>query len=298
VRVIACLTELPNIAHGDESSETSWARDWSRLRRSLRAGPDDELIVVWGGPEDVRTACEEIAIRAREATEGVPGDTRQPLNGGTTGFERVLPGADRMYPDTDLPPIPLSPARVERVRKGLPPAVRETERRLREAGMVEHDVQILCIAPHARLVERLILELGIDGKLVGVVLSQRWRALRRAGLVPERLGRDALLAIFSAHAEGRLERSGIRRVILELLLRPGRGRLGAAQARAAIEAFPPAGAEEIATVIDAVMQERSKEEFRTPEARREFLMGELQRRLGGRVPGRRLALLLQERLDP
>ncbi len=26
------------------------------------------------------------------------------MSDGTNGFERILPGADRMYPDTDLPP--------------------------------------------------------------------------------------------------------------------------------------------------------------------------------------------------
>ncbi len=41
------------------------------------------------------------------AFEGVPNETRKSFEDGTTIFERVLPGADRMYPDTDSPPIPL-----------------------------------------------------------------------------------------------------------------------------------------------------------------------------------------------
>ena len=57
------------------------------------------------GEEDAETAAREIVIRARDAVAGVPGETRQALDDGTNGFERILPGADRMYPDTDLPPI-------------------------------------------------------------------------------------------------------------------------------------------------------------------------------------------------
>ncbi|MBN2447669.1 MAG: Glu-tRNA(Gln) amidotransferase subunit GatE, partial [Phycisphaerae bacterium] len=102
VRVIACLTTLPNIVHSDTATESLAARDWKELFRKTGAHQGDGLVLVWGDQLDTETACEEIAIRAREATEGVPSDTRQALADGTTGFERVLPGADRMYPDTDL----------------------------------------------------------------------------------------------------------------------------------------------------------------------------------------------------
>ena len=55
----------------------------------------DVLILVWGNQRDTETACQEIAIRAEEATVGIPSDTRQPLKDGTNGFERVLPGVRR-----------------------------------------------------------------------------------------------------------------------------------------------------------------------------------------------------------
>ncbi|HPC20893.1 MAG TPA: Glu-tRNA(Gln) amidotransferase subunit GatE, partial [Phycisphaerae bacterium] len=118
VRVIACLTRLPNITHSDTATEALAARDWENLRKRTRAAADDALLLVWGSEEDTETACNEIAIRAREATLGVPSDTRQPLKDGTTGFERVLPGAARMYPDTDLPPLAISAQRVARIRAG------------------------------------------------------------------------------------------------------------------------------------------------------------------------------------
>ncbi len=54
------------------------------------------------------------------AFEGVPNETRKSFADGTTMFERVLPGADRMYPDTDSPPIPLLDEDIERLGKNLP----------------------------------------------------------------------------------------------------------------------------------------------------------------------------------
>ena len=58
-------------------------------------------------------ASKEIIIRAKEATIGVPSETRQALRDGTNGFERILPGADRMYPDTDLPPTRITEDRLK-----------------------------------------------------------------------------------------------------------------------------------------------------------------------------------------
>ena len=71
-----------------------------------------------GSPRDATTAAGEIVLRAREAVADipVPNETRQALDDGTTGFERILPGADRMYPDTDLPPMAVGDGRIDRIR--------------------------------------------------------------------------------------------------------------------------------------------------------------------------------------
>ena len=82
-----------------------------------------------------RLAVGVVAIRAREATAGIPNETRQALEDGTTGFERILPGADRMYPDTDLPPIPLVDHRVKGIRSALPRRPWEKTARARELGV-------------------------------------------------------------------------------------------------------------------------------------------------------------------
>ncbi len=120
VRVIACLTTLPNIAHSDSPSESFSSAEWEAVRRALKATRDDAAVVVWGGREDAKTGAQEITIRAREAAVGVPSETRQALHDGTNGFERILPGPDRMYPDTDLPPKTVGEDRLEAIRRSLP----------------------------------------------------------------------------------------------------------------------------------------------------------------------------------
>ena len=75
-----------------------------RLRKRVKPGDNDDYFLVFGPEDDCRTAANEIRLRFADATEGVPKETRQALAGGFTTFERILPGPDRMYPDTDSPP--------------------------------------------------------------------------------------------------------------------------------------------------------------------------------------------------
>ena len=112
IRVIACIDVLPNLALSTQDVPTLSSGEWDRVSKICKVSPDVPVIVVWGPRQDAETAVKEVAIRAREATEGIPQETRQALDDGTNGFERILPGADRMYPDTDLPPIRLEDDRV------------------------------------------------------------------------------------------------------------------------------------------------------------------------------------------
>jgi len=135
VRVIACIDDLPNLALSTQDMPTLSSGEWERVSKTCGVTADIPVIVIWGREQDVRTGVAEIAIRAREATLGVPEETRQALNDGTTGFERVLPGADRMYPDTDLPPIRLEDERVQGIRQNLPLRPWERQARLQEMGV-------------------------------------------------------------------------------------------------------------------------------------------------------------------
>ena len=101
----------------------------------------------------------EVAIRAREALLGVPNETRQALDDGTNGFERILPGADRMYPDTDLPPIGLADERLDRIRESVPEPTWRRFASLRELGvgmdlaqrLSRHRAYLLFAALHPQL---------------------------------------------------------------------------------------------------------------------------------------------------
>ncbi|RLB51264.1 MAG: Glu-tRNA(Gln) amidotransferase GatDE subunit E, partial [Deltaproteobacteria bacterium] len=99
VRVIAALDQQPILLHSEKWPDYAGSqRELRRVKRHLHCGPTDAVVVVWGPHQDTLTAVEEIRLRYVDAIDGVPNETRQPYEDGTTDFERILPGPDRMYP--------------------------------------------------------------------------------------------------------------------------------------------------------------------------------------------------------
>lgn len=107
LKVIACI-EKPNIISSEDIHTLISPSLFKRIKEIIPSNENDAQIVIWGPKSDIQTAIETVEERCIMAFEGVPSETRRPLPNGITLFERVLPGADRMYPDTDSVPIPLA----------------------------------------------------------------------------------------------------------------------------------------------------------------------------------------------
>ncbi len=209
VRVIACLTVLPNILHSDSPSESLMSSEWVAVKKALGARDEDAVILVWGHSEDARLGAQEIAARTREATIGVPSETRQALRDDTNGFERILPGPDRMYPDTDLPPKKIGADRLAAIRAGLPPLIQTREKWYREIGVPADVVERLSVSPSAGLFEKAVREWGLNPKTAAVILIQYPKRLRRKGLPPLPGDAPAFEEIFKALKEKCLYREGV-----------------------------------------------------------------------------------------
>ncbi len=289
VRVVACLTTLPNIVHSDSHSETLSSSEWESVRRHSRATRDDTLVVVWGNADDVKTGAQEIAIRAKEAAVGIPSETRQALRDGTNGFERILPGPDRMYPDTDLPPKKVTAERLEEIRKKVPIPIWTREAWYEELSIPKDVVEPLAMSRFAGLFERLVKENGVDPTLAAVALIQYPKRIGKKGLDPSVLGEETLHRIFGLLLDGKISREGV----LEAMIRAAEngGKLDGS--------FPPApsGAE-----VEALIGREKKKLATLPvhnaDKAAHVLMGLVMPSLRGRVEGaavsRRVAAAVEE----
>ena len=285
VRVIACLTTLPNIIHSDIPSETIASSEWKAIKKAVNATENDTLVLVWGNGEDVSTGAKEIVIRAREATIGIPSETRQALRDGTNGFERILPGANRMYPDTDLPPKRITDERLEQIRQTLPLDYWNRESRYRALGVPDDLIQPLTISHLAPLFERLIRDHLIPPGLAARTLIQYPKQMKREGLPVDHLPEDAVVEILKAYKAGRLAKEGIyhvmKRVAREGVFSP--------------ESLPPPCSDtELMQKISKAKEEVAAMRIKHPERLHDIVMGRVMNQLRGRVDGALVAERVQQ----
>jgi glutamyl-tRNA(Gln) amidotransferase subunit E len=184
VRVIACLESEPGVARAPEP-----------LRQAMGVPDEDGLVLLAGPEEDVDTAAKEVAIRIGEAFEGVPSETRQALADGANRFERILPGPDRMYPDTDLPPEPIDLDVLERVRGQLPPSPWDRRRTYGALGVSHQLIARLINWERADMFDSLSGTTEYRPSELAYVLTDLLRGRRRAGFDWLSLGEDRVVEV-------------------------------------------------------------------------------------------------------
>ena len=101
------------------------------------------------------------------AFNGVPPETRKSFIDGSTIFERVLPGADRMYPDTDSAPIPILSEYIEELRKTIPNDIIDRYHTLVKWDIPVDTYKYIFSKNHFPLIEKIIQNLRFQPKFVG-----------------------------------------------------------------------------------------------------------------------------------
>ena len=170
LKVIACL-ERPNMSHSEESDPRLSPGTYKKLASLLKPGAGDAQIILWGPKEDIPTALETVEERCRMAFHEVPRETRKTFPDGTTVFERVLPGPDRMYPDTDSAPIPLDKKYIEERRKQLPEEIIDRYHNLREWDVPEDTYHYIFSKDLYPLIKDISEKLGFDAKFAGTFIG-------------------------------------------------------------------------------------------------------------------------------
>ncbi|MBM4062615.1 MAG: Glu-tRNA(Gln) amidotransferase subunit GatE [Planctomycetes bacterium] len=279
VRVIAGLDEPPILFHSEAWPAGAEAL-LQKLRAAARCGEQDGLVIVWGPERDVRTAADEIRLRYVDAADGVPNETRQPFADGSTDFERILPGPDRMYPDTDSPPTRVTRDRVERLRAALPEPPWQREARYTEVGVPVPVAHYLIRRGGARLVDRVVDEAGADLRFAAFFFGERCKGLRRAGVPVDHVRDDAWVELFAAFAARPVLRDAWETLVRHMAAQPGVP-VRTVVAELDLDREPPGWRSHLGQWVAAAGREAGR---RPPPSVARYQTGQVMHRLRGRVP--------------
>jgi len=176
LKVIACI-EKPNMATSEDIDDVISNNVFEKIQTLFNAGEEDAQIIFWSPETDLKTALETIEERALMTFDGVPNETRKSFVDGTTIFERVLPGADRMYPDTDSAPIPLLSSYIEELRKNVPDEVGTRYAQLIAWGVPQDCYNYIFTHNFFPLIKTIVEELKLSPKRVGVFFGHKLKYL-------------------------------------------------------------------------------------------------------------------------
>ena len=271
--------ELP--AYGVTEAEVEALRD------AVGAGEADAVAIVAADPETADLAIEAAAERAEIAIEGVPEETRGANDDGTTRYLRPLPGAARMYPETDVPPVEPDPSDVETPELLDEKAARYADEFGLDAGLAEQ----VAFGQRFPLFEAAI-ERGVDPTFAATTLESTTTEIRRDGAPVENLTDDHFLALFDLVEDGDLAKEGVPEVLTTLAEDPD---LSAAEA---VENAGLSGVSET-EVREAVVEvvERNADQIEA-EGMGAFsgLMGEAMGALRGKADGEVVSDVLREEI--
>jgi glutamyl-tRNA(Gln) amidotransferase subunit E len=148
----------------------------------LNLGSQDAFILVVGPERRAMHAMKKIVERAKQALNGVPQETRRLLPNGNSEFLRVIHGKERIYPDTDTPPIVMSKSLVEDVRKAVGKRPWEIAEDLHSRYRFnQHQVDLLIRDEKTEKFYGYVDRLQLNGPLAYRLLIELPRQKRREG---------------------------------------------------------------------------------------------------------------------
>ncbi|MFP4189273.1 MAG: Glu-tRNA(Gln) amidotransferase subunit GatE, partial [Halobacteriales archaeon] len=256
------------------------------LREAVDTSPDDAVAIVADDDGTAWKAIEAVAERARQALEGVPEETRDANEDGTSSYLRPLPGAARMYPETDVYPVDTSEFDVE-----TPELLDDrAERYASEHGLDEDLSERVAYGARMPVYEEAV-ERGYDASLVASTLEETLVDLRRDGVSVERIEDDELLETFALVSDDEVAKEGVPD-----LLR------GVAEGNSPDEVADELGLEsaerdEVEEVVDEILEERADYVEEEGMGAMGGLMGAVMEEMRGKADGELVSDVLQQKLQ-
>jgi glutamyl-tRNA(Gln) amidotransferase subunit E len=269
-------------------------KEVSALREFVKAASEDAVVFVADSLENASDALKAVVERAREALRGVPEETRGANPDGTTRYMRPRPGAARMYPETDVPPIQISEEYLNTLRSLLPELPeRKMERLMKEYKLNEKLARQVLDSEYALLFEEIARESGVSPTTIAAVLTETMKALKREGVEIDKILDEQLKELFNFVGAGKAAKEAIPDILTWL------SEHGGASVKDAIESLGLAmlSEAEIAKIIDDLLVENKQLVKERGKAAFGMLMGLVMRKVRGRANAELVNQVLRRKLD-
>jgi glutamyl-tRNA(Gln) amidotransferase subunit E len=261
---VRAWTELGGLLHSDELPGYGIAAE--EVREVVnRVGVESFVLLMGVDEKELEEAAKVVVERLNAAPLGVPEETRGANQDGTTRFLRPRPGAARMYPETDLPPIKITIELVKRAEEIAKVSLEGKLSELVSMGLSRDLALQLIKSPHLERFEEYVARFrSVPPQLIAAVLLNVARALSREGV---EITEEKLASIFEALDKKIITKEAVEEVLRNM--KPGESAEEVARRLGLVRL----SYEEVKKIVEEVAR----------EVGREKALGEVMRRFRGRV---------------
>ncbi|AFL66837.1 Glu-tRNA(Gln) amidotransferase subunit GatE [Desulfurococcus amylolyticus] len=264
----------------------------------VKTGADpgiDAIVIVADVKQKAVEALKAVIERARIAVIGVPEETRAANPDGTTKYMRPRPGSARMYPETDIPPIYVTPELMEKASKLIPePPEKKLEKYVREHGLSMELAKAVINDLRLDLYERLVEKYRgrIPATIIASTLVNIIPSLRRDGVPIENIDDYVIEDVLDAVANNEIAKEAIPDVLSSIARNPG---------KSIKDVIKELGLGVVSiSELDELINEAVKKNMDKITAKREkafqIVMSEVMKSVRGRIDGALVAEKVREKL--
>ncbi len=257
---------------------------FSEICKFIKPKDEDVVVIVVASEKKALHALKKIVERVKIALHGVPQETRRLLPDGNTEFLRVIHGKDRIYPDTDTPPIVITLERIKEIVKNVGKKPWEIFEDLHDKYGFSHNyVDLLIRDEKVECFYDYTEKLNLSGSLAYHILIELPREMRRKGV---HLSQEMLDIIARSISERIIIREQIP-MIVNLLIENSRYTLEQIKQRVSSEIKKTQDIELIIkNKLSKYDKERLKSESNYQKRSLRRIVGEVELELNHSIPGR------------
>lgn len=284
---------LQGLLHGDEdlAKYGFTTGEITTLRDTLHCHAADSFALVIGDENKCTHAIEVIKHRVAQLLEGVPEETRNALEGGNSEYSRPLPGAARMYPETDAQDIPIRESMLSEIRQNLPTWAGERKKGYVSKGLSEKLAEEMKLDNRARFYEHLLNE-GYDPTVTATLLLATINTVRKENPNVDKISDDQLENLLAAEKKKLVLREKFVDVLREWAKHPAEN-LGDIITHMKME---NASDDEVSRVVKQIMDKNEHLIIAKGMASQQAFMGMAMQALRGKAQGYFIAQAVEKEL--
>ena len=291
---VARFFKLGGLLHSDELPAYGVTQDEvDAVRRRTGCGRNDAFILIVGEESRALLCMKSLVLRLKQALSGPPAETRGPMEDGGTRYIRPRPGSARMYPETDIPPLPISRRAVEEASKKLPPPWEEQVSLIMEKHRLGREqAEHVLESEYYDLFEKAVEKTAVAPTFLATFLTETLVSLQREGLEPEKASADLLMELIVRIGGGKLAKEAAPDVLRAVLSGKAKGVDDAVKSLNIVAMTD----EELVSLVASVIKENEASVTTKGEAAFSMLMGRVMAKAKGRADGAKVSEELRRQL--